>query len=100
MHRIILQEPNGIVDHIDRNPLNNQKYNLRVVGKSENALNNSKQKNNTSGCRGVDFDKARNKWTARLKVGGVEVLHKRFYTIEEAVQARKEAIARYGIIAE
>ena len=40
MHRFILGVPNGqIIDHIDRNGLNNQKSNLRLCTKSQNNFN-------------------------------------------------------------
>lgn len=40
MHRMIMNaKKNQIVDHIDGNPLNNQKYNLRFVNYSQNSMN-------------------------------------------------------------
>ena len=62
MHVIIMQHHNLWIpgygtDHIDRNGLNNQKYNLRVASKSENGANSTMKKNNTSGYRGVWFSK-------------------------------------------
>ena len=37
MHREIMQCPKGlVVDHIDGNRMNNQKYNLRIMTQSEN----------------------------------------------------------------
>jgi hypothetical protein len=40
MHRLLMNFPYGkVVDHIDSNGLNNQKYNLRIVTKRQNALN-------------------------------------------------------------
>ena len=71
LHRFIWYLHNGVpedkylVDHIDRNRLNDSLSNLRLATKKENARNRSKQKNNTSGFRGVtfekSFDKRRNK---------------------------------------
>lgn len=36
---LFLRNPEGVIDHIDRNPLNSRKYNLRVVTPVENARN-------------------------------------------------------------
>jgi len=52
-HRIITNAPvNSIVDHINKNTLDNRKENLRLVTKSENGQN-SKQRGGTSQYRGV-----------------------------------------------
>lgn len=55
-------------DHIDRNPLNNQKDNLRPSTVVENRQNSSIRTDNTSGIIGVHFDKKSNKWIANVSV--------------------------------
>lgn len=46
MHRMVLDVPVGFeIDHIDRNPLNNQRENLRVVTHSENLENRENKRN-------------------------------------------------------
>lgn len=52
-------------------------------------------KNNTSGITGVGFDKSRSKWYARIKVNYKEIYLGRFDTKEEAINARKNAEAKY-----
>lgn len=45
------------VDHIDKDPLNNQKFNLRVSTNADNQKNVGKRSSNTSGFKGVSFHK-------------------------------------------
>ena len=59
--------PKHLVDHIDRNRLNNRYKNLRIVTNQHNLHNSGNCKNNTSGIRGVCFDKKRQKWFAQIK---------------------------------
>lgn len=43
MHRVIMNTPTGMLtDHIDHNPFNNQKSNLRVCTSSQNSQNKTK----------------------------------------------------------
>lgn len=52
MHRLIMNNSlDGEVDHIDRNRLNNQRYNLRAVNRGQNMQN--KPTRSKSGFRGV-----------------------------------------------
>lgn len=55
MHRFILgiDDPTIFVDHIDGNGLNNQKSNLRLCTHRQNKMNMGKQKNNSTGFKGV-----------------------------------------------
>lgn len=68
LHRLIMQPPSGfVVDHIDRNGLNNTRANLRVVRTSTNAWN--KAGRGVSAFKGVHYDKG--KWAAEIKEGRV-----------------------------
>lgn len=63
MHREIMKCPAGMfVDHIDRNGLNNQKFNLRIVTHQQNMMNMCMRKDNTSGYTGVYWRKRNKKW--------------------------------------
>jgi len=85
---------NTVIDHKNQNKLDNRKCNLRVVDKSINALNAKIRNDNTSGHCGVSFDKARNRWTARISIHGKVSCIGRYATIEEAVDARELAEKR------
>lgn len=49
------------------------------------------QVNNTSGCRGVTWDKSRCKWTVSISVNKKTINLGRFDYLEDAIEARKKA---------
>lgn len=51
--------------------------------------------NNTSGFRGVSFDKSRNKWRAYIKLQYQGKFLGRFDTLEQAIKARLDAEEQY-----
>lgn len=52
-------------------------------------------RNNTSGLRGVTWDKTNKKWCAQLHAGGKKIHLKRWTTKEEAAKAYNEAALKY-----
>ena len=54
------------------------------------------QANNVSGFNGVDYDKKKQKWQARIQVNGKRKLVGRFNTKVEAIVARQKANVEYG----
>ena len=96
LHRLIFAMHNGyfplLVDHIDRNKLNNKIENLREATKSENNINAGLRKINTSGYKGVHYQNK--KWVARVKRNNKEYYIGYFNTPEEAHQARVKFIER------
>jgi hypothetical protein len=56
-----------IIDHIDRNPLNNMKHNLRFATIQQNQFNKGKLENKTSKYKGVSLVKSSGKWKARIR---------------------------------
>jgi hypothetical protein len=92
MHRLILKcNDEMIVDHIDGNPLNNRRYNLRGVYPKQNAINQKLQSNNTSGHKGVHWHKGINKWIANIGVDNKLIHLGYFINIEDAIIARENA---------
>lgn len=92
-HRIVFFLHNGYwpveVDHKDRNKVNNRPANLLDSTRSVNCLNRTTFSNNTSGVKGVCYDKRRSKWRALLTVDGIRI-QEYFEEKEDAVTKRKE----------
>lgn len=66
MHRQITAAPQGMdVDHINRDPLDNRRSNLRVCTRSQNTMNTGKRYG-SSLYKGVSWATQRNKWNARI----------------------------------
>jgi hypothetical protein len=97
LSRLIMQPPKGFeVDHIDRNPLNNRRDNLRVVTHSTNQQNRI-QSNNTSGYKGVSFRANRGTYRAFIKQHGKQITLGCFLDPEEAARAYdKKAVELFG----
>jgi hypothetical protein len=91
LHRVIMDAPQGVeVDHIDGNPLNNRRENLRLVTHQQNQQNRPKpHKRNTSGYRNVSLDKRRGKWTAYGRFPGKTVYLGGYDDIEEAARVAR-----------
>lgn len=48
--------------------LDNRRKNLRIVSPPEQAINHGRQRNNTSGYKGVSFHKVAGKWSAQIRI--------------------------------
>ena len=91
-------ENKACVDHIDNCKINNHIFNLRWCTAMENLQNQSLSKNNTSGTKGVSFNKLRKKWHARIMIKGVRFHLGLFDNLEDAKKARvTRAKDKFGI---
>lgn len=87
----------SVVDHMDGDTLNNRKGNLRHCTTQQNFFNQCIRSNNTSGFKGVFWDKRLKKWRARIKINYVGKHLGCFPTKEEAAVAYNQAaIENYG----
>ena len=84
-----------IVDHIDRDKLNNHIDNLRWATHSQNGMNRSAPKSNKSSQTGVHYDKSNKKWTAQIGLNRKNIYLGRFENFEDAVKARLAGEQKY-----
>lgn len=83
------------IDHFNRNKLDCRKSNLKIVTHQENMLNKGMYSNNTSGVKGVSWDKSKNKWCSNITANKKRYNLGCFDNFEDAVKARKEAEKKY-----
>ncbi len=97
MHKMILgdESKNGIVDHINHNPLDNRRENLRIVTRQQNHMNMYGHKNAFSKFKGVCFCKQTGKWSASLTYFYKKVWLGRHNTEIEAAKAYNDAAKKY-----
>lgn len=95
MHRQILQAEKGtVIDHINRNKLDNRKTNIRFCTVAQNGWNRGCASHNTSGFKGVYRDARRNQhqWFIKLVVNKQPLYLGSFNTPEEAYSVYKKKI--------
>jgi hypothetical protein len=100
MHRIIMNAKKGeIVDHKNGDGLDNRKFNLRKCTRSENGCNRGKDKDNSSGYKGVQYitnkQKRVKRWVATITKNKRNICVGYFHTKEEAALAWNEAAKKY-----
>lgn len=104
VHRLIMErvlgrqlQSNEAIDHINGNPLDNRRSNLRLANKSQNAANAKRRADNTSGYKGVSWSRVSKKWRAYTREDGRQKHLGLFDTPEQAHDAYKTATVEvYG----
>ena len=76
--------PNGLIDHIDGNGLNNAWTNLREATPTENNINRPAPRRNTSGLKGASWSKTNRRWLAHISHDGTAYHLGFFDTAQEA----------------
>lgn len=91
-HKFIIKDV--LVDHINGNGLDNRRCNLRMANKSQNAMNQRKRIDNSSGYKGIRKLPS-GRYQARITINGIEKNLGIFDNIEDAIEAREEAEIKY-----
>lgn len=98
LHRVILARklrrplrPGEQVDHIDGNPLNNRRANLRPASHAQNIRNRRVPMTNASGFKGVHWRRGAGKWRAVIRHNGQQRHLGYFNSRIEAARAYDDA---------
>lgn len=96
MHTFLMGEKNGFeTDHNNRNKLDNRRENLKLVTSFQNKINRGMNKNNTSGVKGVSFNKKYGKCESSIGFNYKKILLGYFDSLKLAIQARKLGEEKY-----
>lgn len=96
LHRYLMGDPPGrLVDHRNRNKIDNRRCNLRVTDRSGNAINSKFRSHNTSGFRGVSLCRDTGKWRGEIRVSGKRIKLGRFDCKKDAARAYDIAAKKY-----
>lgn len=90
--------PKGDIDHEDHDRANNRITNLFDTGATtyNNQQNATQRRDNKSRTTGVHWNKARQRWRARIMLDGADIDLGFFKSYDEAIQRRKAAEFLYG----
>lgn len=94
LHKLIVPDA-AVIDHIDGNPLNNKKSNLRICSQSENTRNAKTRSDNKTGYKGVTYRKDTSRFRAKIRVDNKLKHLGYFSTAESAALAYNEAAIKY-----
>ncbi len=95
MHREVAGAREGaVVDHLDRNTLDNRRANLRVCTQSHNIGNaRADRRNNKTGFKGVSWRPDKGKYAAQIKVAR-KTKHLGYFPTAELASAAYQQAAR------
>ena len=96
LHRYVMNyDGNDLIDHINGNPLDNRRENLRIVTSQENMMNRKSKSGSTSKYVGVSYDKTKKRWKSSIKYLGQTYGSKSFLKEIEAARYRDTLTKKY-----
>jgi hypothetical protein len=98
LHREVLQlerDDPRVVDHINGDRLDNRRANLRIVTRRQNMENMKLSRANTSGYRGVSYDKEMGLWAAQIGLNGRRKHLGYYHSPETAAEVARAARRRH-----
>lgn len=87
--------PPADIDHINGDRADNRIANLRLATRKENSRNRKMHHTNTSGFRGVTWDRTKNRWKAKITVDGRSCSLGNFLDPAKASEAYEKAAAKH-----
>lgn len=102
LHQAIMDFKYELIDHKNQIKTDCRKENLRPATRSQNGHNQGVRINNTSGFKGVDYQKRTGTWQARIRHNGKRIhIGSHYKTPELAYEAyKKKAKELFGEFAE
>lgn len=96
LHSFLVEHDNKTwIDHINGDPKDNRKQNLRVATYAQNGMNKKFMSNNTSGVIGVYLNRRGNFWCAQISVNDKIIYVGGSKNKEKAIKARLQAEKEY-----
>ena len=93
-HNTLPQKEGFILDHIDRDRLNNTRHNFRYADKSLNTINSERKVKNSSGHRGI-YKKSDTNFEVSININKKCISHSGFKTLDEAIVFRQKLVEKY-----
>jgi hypothetical protein len=96
LHRYLTEAPDGaVVDHINGDPSDNRRCNLRITTQSGNMCNSRLRSDSTTGYKGVSMDKRDGMYRAYIYYKGKQIALGYYDNPEEAAAAYDKAAVFY-----
>lgn len=96
LHRLLMgAKPGEVVDHVNGNPADCRRANLRITTQRQNTYNTKLPKSSTTGYKGVCFDKRKNRYMAHIHPNRTMVFLGYYEKPEEATVAYDKAASFY-----